>query len=45
MAKALVFLTKPVALVFAVPLAVRGNELADVDVDGRNDNSEGRGTD
>ena len=43
--KAFAFLGNLVALVFAVPLAVRGNELADVDVDGRSDSSEGRGTD
>ena len=44
-AKALIFLAKPVALVFAVPLAARKNGLTDVHVDGRNDRSEGRGTD
>ena len=32
-AKALVFLAKPVALAFAVPLAARGNGLVDIDVD------------
>ena len=44
-AKALVFLAKHVALAFAVPSVARENGLADVDVDGRNDPSEGRGTD
>ena len=44
-AKTLVFFAKPVALAFTVSLAVRGDGLADVDVDERNDSSKGRGTD
>ena len=43
--KNLVFLAQPVALAFAAPFAARENGLADVDIDGKNDRSEGRGTD